>query len=94
MAEPPSVEVAAETPQPRAKEEKPAWFVEELKEIDDSSRDLFENYSKIPSNEVIPHVQEMACHLYPTIQILQANSSPEKSSIRSSQYRTPYLVSF
>ena len=52
MSQPPAVEVAGETPNPD-------WFVEELTDVDDISRDLFENYSKIPSDEVIPHIQNM-----------------------------------
>jgi hypothetical protein len=39
-----------------------AYFVTELKEdmIDPAARELFENYSKIPSADVILHIKEFA----------------------------------
>ncbi|KAF2470122.1 uncharacterized protein BDR25DRAFT_304076 [Lindgomyces ingoldianus] len=44
------------------------WFVKELTNIKPDARDLFENYCKIPSEDVVPHIKQIrdkAFKVYP-----------------------------
>ena len=37
------------------------WYNTSLDDISDSTRDVLENYSKIPSDQVIPHCLKIVC---------------------------------
>ena len=39
---------------------KEAWFIPNVQEIPSDARELLETYSKIPSDQVLPHVLEQA----------------------------------
>lgn len=42
------------------------WYQEDLNEINHPMRDLLENYSKVPSEEVVKHVNNIASPTNPT----------------------------
>ena len=41
--------------------DKSHWYSEDLPKLSDSTRQLLEEYSKVPSNEVVPHVSAIVC---------------------------------
>lgn len=39
------------------------WYQEDLKDINEPMRNLLERYSKVPSEEVVKHVNSIVSHL-------------------------------
>ena len=42
----------------------PAWFLKELTELDEETREVFEKYSGLSPDAVIPHIVEVVCESF------------------------------
>lgn len=43
------------------------WYMKDLDNLKPAARDLFENYSKVPSHEVIPHITKVRDQAFKTV---------------------------
>jgi len=67
------------------------WYYPGIRDLPESTRDLFEKYSSIPPEEVVPHIQEM---VRPHTQAPESNkrihiSSPRSRSCTTSHHLIP-----
>ena len=46
----------------RGREDVYKWYTAEIKSIPSVTRELFQQYSGIPAEQVVPHVSELVCY--------------------------------
>lgn len=44
-----------------------SWYVKDLKDLKPNARELFEKYSKIPSEDVVAHITQFVSHVRDSI---------------------------
>lgn len=53
------------------------WYTKDLVELEPKTRELFETYSKVPSDEVVPHIKSIRDKAFKIVSMLTEDWSSE-----------------